>query len=210
MTETVVLDDLAAARRITLARPAKANALDAAMMASVASAVRKAPAAGATAVVLTASGGNFCAGADIEEFVAGDEGLHAQEAALLDLIGALSGSAIPVLAIARGRALGAGAILLALADVVIAADDLAVGAPEIRFDMYPVVVHAVLGQRLGAGAARQLCVSGRLLAAGEARAAGLVTDIAAIATFEHDAAQRLDFYLRRTAALSIARRAWQS
>ena len=120
-------------RWIRLRRPEKANALDAAMMQAVAGAVDGAH-AGATELVALCGEGDrgFCAGADIAEFAQGVERLRAQEHALVSMIDALSRTPIPVCALVHGRALGAGGVLLTLADLAIAADDLSFGFPEIR------------------------------------------------------------------------------
>lgn len=206
--ERVRTSDAEGVRRVTLARPDKANALDAAMMAATAAAARGAAAAGCRLLVLQGdSTRDFCAGADIAEFARGEQALHAQERALLDMIDALAATPLPVLALARGRTLGAGGILTSLADVVLAADDLSFGFPEIRFNMYPVIVHAALMQKVSASFAAQLCATGRLLDAREALAAGLVSEVLPAADFAAAAGERLRFYAERHAALEMMRRA---
>lgn len=200
--------DAAGVRRVALARPEKANALDAAMMTAVASAARGAAQAGCRLLVLHGdSPKGFCAGADIAEFARGEEALHAQEHALLDMIDALARTPLPVLALAHGRTLGAGGILTSLADIVLAADDLSFGFPEIRFNMYPAIVHAALMQKVPGPFAAQLCATGRLLDAREALAAGFVSEVLPAAGFAAAAEERLRFYVDRHAALEMARRA---
>jgi len=196
-------------RWIRLRRPEKANALDAAMMQAVAGAVDGAH-AGATELVALCGEGDrgFCAGADIAEFAQGVERLRAQEHALVSMIDALSRTPIPVCALVHGRALGAGGILLTLADLAIAADDLSFGFPEIRFGMYPVIVHASLRYRLTAATAAQLCLSGRLLGAHETVSLGLVTQVVPRQGFDAHCRKWLAFYRERAAALAIAKRAW--
>lgn len=194
---------------LSIARPDKANALTAEMMEELGSAASRAGQAGRIPVLLLSSESSrvFCAGADIAEFSAGHEFLDRQERALLTMIRSFSMTLAPIIAVASGRASGAGAILLALADVVIAAEDLVVAAPEIRFGMYPVIVEAVLQSRLSFGLASQLCVSGRHLSAMAACDLGLVTEVLPAADFESRARGRVDFYLQRAMGLSIARRA---
>lgn len=203
MSETwVEIEEGAMARTLTLNRPAKANALTHAMLESLAAGLGR---PGAEVHVLrSASGRLFCAGADIEEFVAGAGQLAGHGEALLDLIRQRAFSPAPLVAIARGKASGAGALLLALADVVIAADDLEFGCPEIRFGMYPVIVEAVLQARVSPALASRLCL-GQALDAAEAHRAGLVTEVLPARDFEALAAQRLAFYLERSGALQVAR-----
>lgn len=203
MSETwVVIEEGAMARTLTLNRPGKANALTHAMLESLAAGLGR---PGAEVHVLrSASSRLFCAGADIEEFVAGAGQLAGHGTALLDLIRQRTLSPAPLVAIARGKASGAGALLLALADVVIAADDLEFGCPEIRFGMYPVIVEAVLQSRVSPALASRLCL-GQALDAAEAHRAGLVTEVLPVGDFEALAAQRLAFYLERSGALRVAR-----
>jgi enoyl-CoA hydratase len=202
-----VTDDQAV-RRIELDRPDKANALTAAMMAAIARAVREAVAADAELLVISGKGRRgFCAGADIKEFAQGEDYLKAQENALCELIHAFADSPLPVFVFAHGRTLGAGGILASLADVVLAADNLLLGFPEIRFNMYPVIVHAALMQKVSAPFASQLCTTGRLLNAAEAQATGLVSEVLPTPDFDAEAENRLRFFSERRAALTMAKRA---
>lgn len=204
----IAVTDAEEVRRIELDRPDKANALTAAMMEAIAVAVREAPAAEAGLLVISGKGkGGFCAGADIEEFAQGEDRLKAQEHALRELIDALADTPLPVFVLAHGRTLGAGGILASLADIVLAADDLLLGFPEIRFNMYPVIVHAALMQKVSGPIAAQLCATGRLLDAAEAQAAGLVSEVLPTPSFAADAASRIRFFAERRAALAMAKRA---
>lgn len=189
---------------VTLARRDKANALDAAMLRALCQVFAQAR-PGGLVVLRSAMPGLFCAGADIAEFLQG--GLHAQGEALQSLMTAMDACPASILAIAGGRAAGAGFILLALADVVIASGDAVMAAPEIAFGMYPVLVQAALEPKIGGARARQLCLSGQALAADEARMLGLATDVLAGDDFASRAEARLSFYLARRAALGTARRA---
>lgn len=197
-------------RRIELRRPDKVNALNTGMMSGIARAAHAAVGAGAGLVVISGQGARgFCAGADIEEFARGEEHLRAQEHALRDLIFALATLPLPLVVLAHGRTLGAGGILTSLADITIAADDLAFGFPEIRFNMYPAIVHAVLMQKVPGPIASQLCSTGRLLNASEAQAFGLVSEVLPAAGFVAAAAARIRFLAERRIALGIGKRAAQ-
>lgn len=192
------------ARTVWLHRAAKANALTAGMMEAMAAA-----AAGAgerdVLVLRSSSPKLFCAGADIAEFLAGGDALASQEHALLSMIRRLAETPVPVVAIAHGKASGAGAILLALADVVIAADDLEISCPEIRFGMFPVIVESVLQSRLPATLATRLCLTGLPLGAEAAAGFGLVTEVLPADGFDDRADGRLAAWLDRADALRIAR-----
>jgi len=161
-------------------------------------------------VVIEGSGtAGFCAGADIAEFLEGDQ-LERQEEGLKAIVAALVASPRPIIAAIHGRTLGAGVLIASLSDLVIAADNLAFGLPEIHFNMYPVIVQAALEEKVSAAIAFQLCATGRLLDAAEARALGLISDIMPAVSFAAGVADRAAFYRDRVEALSIGRRAMRS
>lgn len=204
--QTVRVEEGSAIRRIVIDRADKANALTAAMMHALADAVR----GGVHADVILLEGSSargFSAGADIAEFLQGGEHLQRQEEGLKDIVSAFVDSRRPIIAAIHGRTLGAGVLVATLSDLVIAADNLMFGLPEIRFNMYPVVVHAVLEEKISPAQAFQLCATGRLLSAVEARAVGLVSDVVPVATFASDVADRVAFYQKSAEALMIGRRA---
>lgn len=189
---------------ITIDRPEKANALTAGMMEALASAVAQAG-DGDLILLQAAPSKAFCAGADIGEFSGGAQHLAAQEHALGELVRSMALTPAPILVSAGGRASGAGAMLLCLADVVVASPDLVLACPEIRFGMYPVVVDAVLQCKLTPAVSAQMCLSGRSLDARQAYEAGIVTDVVAGPDPERSRNERLAFYLERRAALRSAR-----
>ncbi len=206
----VAVTDRGRVRHIRLQRPDKINALNAAMMAGIANGVSGADGEATDLIVLSGEGTRgFCAGADIAEFAQGAAALERQEHALVAMIEAFATTPLPVAVLAHGRTLGAGGTLMTLADLVIAADDLSYGFPEIRFGMYPVIVHGALMYKLSQAQAAQLCLSGRTLDARQAMDLGLVTSIVPRAQFDADGGQALRFFTDRAVALKIAKRAWR-
>jgi len=204
----VRVEDADGLRSLVLDRADKANALTAAMLADLRRAIDSVARDGIGMVVLrSASPALFCAGGDIEEFASGPAMLAAQGEGLRDVMLALARCPVPVVALARGKAAGAGVILLAMTDIVIAAEDLSLVCPEIAFNMYPVIVQVALETKISAARARQLCFSGQPLAAPAALELGLVTDVLAAEAFDALSARRLAFYAERREALAIARKA---
>lgn len=191
-------------REITLTRSDKANALTAGMMEGIAQAVAGAH-ADEVVLLSSASPTLFCAGADIREFVGGR--LPEQEEALLAMIKAMAQSRAPIVAIARGRASGAGALLLCLADVVIAGEDLQVACPEFVFGMYPIIVEAVLQSRLSPAIAAQMCLGAGVLTAKQAREVGIATELLPVAGFAEAGRARVAYYIERRAGLTAMRQA---
>ncbi len=128
------------------------------------------------AVILQGEGAHFCYGASVEEHlpehVAGMlRGFHGLFAAMLD-------SAVPVLAAVRGRCLGGGLELAAFCHRVFASPDAQLGQPEIVLGVFPPLASTFLRERVGRGAAEDLCLSGRTIAAPEALRVGLVDALA--------------------------------
>jgi methylglutaconyl-CoA hydratase len=190
---------------LALNRPGKANALTAEMMLQLGAAIAEAG-EDDVLVLRSKSPSIFCAGGDIAEFSEGEVRLAAQEHALLKLIESMACAKAPLIAIARGRASGAGVILLCLADVVIAADDLQLACPEIHFGIYPVIVDAILQSRMSPALAARLCMGGQSIDAQDAYRIGLLTEVLPCSGFENAAEDRLQFYLEQRTALQIARR----
>lgn len=203
----VRVDDHDGVRTIQLNRPDKANALTAHMLERMAHAVRTAQAENMQVIVLrSASDVLFCAGSDIREFSEGPEHLERQGAGLRELMFEMARCPVPIIAIARGTASGAGLMVLAMTDVLIAADDLALACPELHFHMYPVIVQVVLEAKLPRALARRMCFNTQPITAALAFDHGWVTDLVQAADFEVSSKERLSYYLARRDALRIARK----
>jgi cyclohexa-1,5-dienecarbonyl-CoA hydratase len=165
-----------AVRRLVLSG-SKGNVIDGRMCRALTSALREAAAAPAVkAILLEGEGGDFSFGASVEEHlpdrVAGMlRGFH-------DLFRALLEGAVPTLAVVRGRCLGGGLELAAFCHRVFASPDARLGQPEIALGVFAPVASMFLRERTGRAAAEDLCLSGRIVAAAEARGIGLVDEIA--------------------------------
>jgi enoyl-CoA hydratase len=112
----------------------KVNALpiaDTNMLAEILDGVRHRPEV--TAVILTATGRGFCAGVDIKEMQAmpGNEGILGVNQACFDAFRAVYECAVPVVCAVNDFCLGTGIGLAGSADVVIAADGVRFGLPEV-------------------------------------------------------------------------------
>ena len=93
------------------------------------------------------------------------------------LLGFLLSLDVPLGALVRGRCLGGGLELVALCDVVFAADDAELGLPEIRLGVFPPAAAALLPHRIGAGRAAKWILSGTSWSAERAQQAGLVSQV---------------------------------
>lgn len=207
MTDSLRVRDDGDLRRVTLNRPEKINALDTATLRALAEAVDGAPDAGAALVVIDGAGPRgFCAGGDVAEMGRGAEAFAAQEEALRGAMQALHGSAVPVVSVVHGRTLGAGCIVACLSDLVLGADSVQFGFPEMRFGLYPAFVHAALTERLPAALAFQILAGGRMMTAAEAYGFGFLTEILPADGFAETVETRIAHYRERIDALVIGRR----
>lgn len=118
---------------VTLNRPQRRNAIDAALAGALAAAVRAAEEDDAIrAVVLTGAGARcFCAGADLKEVAAGrGEALSVGGDGLGGFVHARR--AKPWIAALRGTAVGGGLELALACEMIVAGDDASLVLPEVR------------------------------------------------------------------------------
>ena len=176
---------------LTLDRPEKRNALDAALIEALHAALERADLdADVRVVVLRGAGRDFCAGADLDELLASAELEPAEnEAAALrlgTLFSRMRNLPKPVLAAVQGRALAGGAGLVTACDLVVAGAGAQVGYPEIQRGFVPAMVLTLLRRAAGEKAALELVLTGRVLTAEEARETGLVARVVPDADLDRD------------------------
>src|SRR5262245_45047879 len=163
--------------RVTFSRP-PLNILTIAMMKEITDAVNQVSShPDACAIVFSASSGSmaFCASVSIEEHRAETvfqmlDGFHS-------IFRVLNTISKPVIALVGGAALGGGCELVAFADIVIASSAARFGQPEIKLGVFPPVAAFVLPRVIGDKKAREMILTGELLTAEAAQAAGLVNHI---------------------------------
>jgi enoyl-CoA hydratase/carnithine racemase len=165
--------------RVTLARPERRNAFDAALIAALHEAF--AHVGDARVVVLTGTGPSFCAGADVEwQRASIDLDLEENVEDALRLYGMLAAvdrCAAPVVAGVHGYALGGGSGLAACADAVVAAPDAVFGFSEVRLGIAPAVISPFVLAKIGAHA-RRYFTTGERFDAQTALRIGLVHEVA--------------------------------
>jgi methylglutaconyl-CoA hydratase len=166
--------------RITLARPDRRNAFDAALIAELAEAF--VDVGRARAVVLAGEGPSFCAGADVDWMRASadlsyDENV-ADANALRALLEAIDGCPAPVVARVQGHALGGGAGLVATADIAVAGSDAVFAFSEVKLGIVPAVISPFALAKIGPGAARRWFLTGERFGAATALRIGLVHEVA--------------------------------
>ncbi|HUF55109.1 MAG TPA: crotonase/enoyl-CoA hydratase family protein [Thermohalobaculum sp.] len=189
--ETITLEtDRRGIATLTLSRPDRHNAMNAAMIAELAEAAAALPESGARAVVLTGAGRSFSAGADLgwmrEQMQATRDERMAGARALAGMLRALDELPLPLIGRINGQAFGGGIGLIAVCDVAIAAADARFGLTETRLGLIPATISPYVVARLTPPRAREVFFSGRLFGAEEAVRLGLVAE--AVPAEELDAA----------------------
>jgi methylglutaconyl-CoA hydratase len=178
--------------RLTLNRPDVRNAFNEQVIAELTEwAARTAAEPAATrprVVVLRGAGKTFCAGADVvwmSKTVDYTEQENVDDAtAMSRMFAALN--AVPAAVIGRihGAALGGGAGLAAICDIVVAAEGAVFGFTEVKLGIVPAVISPFVLPKIGASAARELFLTGARFSAARAREIGLVHAVVAEAELD--------------------------
>lgn len=163
--------------RLTLNRPAKANALSATLVEALLDAVEYAQSDGTRLLVVDGAGDHFCAGFDFTGYQEQSEGELALRFIRIEtLLQALYHAPCETLALAHGRVFGAGADIVASCGMRIAAPGTTFRMPGLRFGV--VLGTRRLMHRIGADRAREILSTSRTFDAAEALDTGFLTVVA--------------------------------
>lgn len=187
----VVCEEGGGVANLILSRPEKKNALDrvaADELAKYLATIRESPTV--RAVLITAEGDDFCAGADLEALYAmrdaTPEQHRADAQALADVFVAIRSLPQPVVAGVQGHALAGGCGLANACDIALAHENARFGYPEVRVGFVPAMVMTMLRRSAGEKHAFELVATGRLIDAREAERIGLVTRVIEAADFARE------------------------
>lgn len=167
---------------VTLNRPAKRNALSSEMLVRMYDAwleIDRNP--DIRVAIVTGAGGNFCSGADLKAMAAGhpddeytrrfatDADLH-WKALLRHFI-----PGKPIIAAVEGYAIAGGTEILQAMDIRVAGESATFGVAEVRRGLFPLGGSTVrLSRQIPYTVAAELLLTGRNMAAQEAREVGLI------------------------------------
>jgi cyclohexa-1,5-dienecarbonyl-CoA hydratase len=174
--------------RITLARP-KHNVFNIDMMAEFIGLLESLPSdPGLKCAVFLGEGASWCAGVDVGDHKPDmvDRMIEAFNRSLT-LIENLE---VPTVAAVHGACLGGGMEYAIACDTVIAAKRAKFGQPEIKLGFFPPYAAIRLPRLVGPAKAIEVCTSGRIYSAEDARAMGFVSQVAEDDGFE-EAVDRL-------------------
>ena len=173
-----------AVARVTLARPNVHNAFNASLIAElrqVFSGLARETPTELRVVILAGDGPSFSAGADIDWMRAAIhldvEGNEQDAMAFADTLEVIDTCPVPVIARVHGAALGGGAGLCAVSDLVIAEAGAKFGFTETRLGILPAVISPFVIAKIGETNARALFPGGRRFDAVRAQRIGLVHEV---------------------------------
>ena len=191
---------------VTLDSPGKLNAVSVAMWQGLARVFDEiGDAESLRVIVIRGAGGNFAAGADIEEF---DRVRHDPSSGRqyhLETIGnaltAIDRCPVPLIAAIEGVCVGGGLEIASLCDIRLAADTARFGVPIGRLG-FPLALPELvpLLRLVGPAVAAEMLLESRILSADEAEVRRLVTRVVPAASFESRVAAMHHAHCRRLAA----------
>ena len=128
------------------------------------------------AIVLSAEGPNFSFGASVEQHQ--KDQVATMLADFHGLFRTIAAAGVPVIAAVRGGCFGGGLELAAFCQRIFVHPEAKLGQPEIALGVFAPVASIILENRVGQGGADDLLLTGRVVEAEEAKAMGLVDEIA--------------------------------
>jgi enoyl-CoA hydratase len=209
--DDVLYEVVDGAAYITINRPERRNAINPNVVRSILRNLERAGADGARAIVLTGAGDEaFCAGADLGGMTGeGAAEQHFERAEIGELIKAMHGSRLPIVARVNGHALAGGFGLMLSCDLVVAAEDVEMGMPEVNLGLWPFMISAIVRRDLPRKVALELMFTGRRIGPAEGTRFGFVNRVAARSELDaatHDLVDELKS--KSPLILSLGKRSW--
>jgi enoyl-CoA hydratase/carnithine racemase len=182
MTDVLLKEDIGAVRRLTMNRPDKMNALNNELTQALYDELNAADkASGVNAVILTAKGRGFCAGADVTEFAAmtanNTEVALARGELTTKVHATFVQVSVPIICAVNGFAMGGGCGIAVAGDITIACESAKFGYPEVKRDAVGAVVMANLVRQVGRKVAYELVALGEHITAADAQRIGLINRV---------------------------------
>ena len=181
MYETLLLDISGKLATLTLNRPDKRNAISAAMISELQSALDAIEKSHARVGILTGSGKAFSAGMDLEMLaaLAKQSPTENQEDSrrMAKMFRRIWSFSKPLIAAVNGVALAGGCGIATLCDFTLAVPEAKFGYTEVKIGFLPAIVSVFLTRQIGEKRTRDLLLTGRIIEAAEAKEMGLINEI---------------------------------
>jgi enoyl-CoA hydratase/carnithine racemase len=171
---------------ITIDRPEKRNALNAAVIAGIAAGYRAAhDDPEVRVIVLTGAGDKaFCAGADLQPDKAFLFDFATPNVDYADLLRLAADATKPAIARVNGACMAGGMGLLAMVDMAVASDQAQFGLPEVKVGVFPMQVMSLLQVLAPRRLINEWSISGEPFDAHTAKSAGLLNHVVAPADLD--------------------------
>ncbi len=181
---------------LALNRPDRRNALSIDLMRQLCDALAQLAADPTQRVaVLRGEGPVFCAGLDLRE-AADDSLTHASGELVRRVLQTIRESPLVTICAAHGSVLAGGVGVMAACDVVVAAEDLQIGLPEVRRGLVPALITGILRDKVRDGDLRDLCLVTDPIDVRRAQQIGLVQRIVPSASLRAEALALADCVLK--------------
>ena len=180
MTDQVLVTDDGAVRTIRMNRPDKKNALTAVMYDAMAEAIETAGgSSGIGSILIAGVPGAFSAGNDLQDFLKAAMGGDGLGGAVIRFLYALARAERPLVAAVQGVAVGIGTTMMFHCDYAVAASDARFSTPFVALGLVPEAASSLIAPRvMGHRRAFELLVMGKSLTGEDAKACGLVNQVA--------------------------------
>lgn len=166
---------------ITLNRPEKRNAISYELIKDLLAALDEVANSSARVLILTGAGKAFCSGMDLDDLRAlvgrSQEQNQKDSETMARLFRSLYDFPKPTVAAVNGPAIAGGCGLATLCDFTLSVPEAKFGYTEVRIGFVPAIVSTFLLRQVGEKRARDLLLTGRIVAADEAHRIGLVNEI---------------------------------
>ncbi len=175
MVQLVARTDRGGGAVLTFDSPTNRNAISAALVADLRNHledVRSDP--GVRAVVLTATGNTFCAGADLS-----DPPVRSGSGSFSGILESLWSYPKPVIVAINGHVRAGGLGLVACGDIVVCAESATFAFSEVRIGVAPAMISVLCLRKMTPPAAARYMLTGEVFSPAEALHAGLVTGVVA-------------------------------
>lgn len=186
-----------AVEHLTLNRPEVRNAFNDEVIAEIIRWARQAAHDEELRVVVLAGAGRvFCAGADLSwmsKIIAYSHDQNLGDATeMARMFEALDTLPIPLIGRIQGAALGGGAGLASVCDIVVAEEAAVFGLTEVKLGILPAVIAPYVLAKIGRSAARELFLTGARFSAARAREIGLAHAVVAAHALDATVAAYVD------------------
>ncbi|MDP2726641.1 MAG: enoyl-CoA hydratase/isomerase family protein, partial [Dehalococcoidia bacterium] len=185
--EALILDKKPIAT-MTLNRPERRNAMNRQLMQEIYLGFQEVAEDDSIRVLIVrGAGGNFCAGADLNEVLNKTIMEYRRHFSLLpEIFRTIARMGKPVIAAVEGYALAGGLGLAVTCDLTIASEDATFGATEVKIGLFPMIISAPIFRLVGRKRGMELFFVGEMFSSQEAERIGLINHAVPKERFEDE------------------------